>query len=52
MANELIDTVREAFEQGRAIDDVRTELVSQGFLEDEVIDVIQKIKGAERTMDE
>lgn len=52
MGKELIDTMREAFEQGRAIDDVRTELVSQGFLEEEVIETIQKLKGAERTQDE
>jgi len=52
MNRELEDKVRQALEKGRAIDDIRTELVSQGFLEDEVIEAIQDIKGPEQSKDE
>jgi len=47
--DEIEDRVRRAFEQERAIDDVKTELVSQGFLEDEVVSAIQSIKGPEKS---
>jgi len=52
MTKELLEKVRQAFEEERAIDDVRTALVSQGFLEEEVIEVIQKVKGAQRSKDD
>nr|MCK4930437.1 hypothetical protein [Nanoarchaeota archaeon] len=52
MSKELLEKVRQAFEQGKAVDDVKAELVSQGFLEEEVFEAIQKIRGAERTKDE
>lgn len=47
-----MEKVRQAFEQGKAVDDVKAELVSQGFLEEEVIEAIQKVRGAERSKDE
>ena len=52
MSKELLEKVRQAFEQGKAVDDVKAELVSQGFLEEEVIEAIQKVRGAERSKDE
>jgi len=52
MNKELDDKIRQAFTEGRVIDEVRTELVSQGFMEDEVVDAIQNIKTPERSKDE
>ena len=52
MDNELMNEVKKAFAEGRTVDNVRTKLVSQGFIEEDIIDAIQKIKGAERTKDE
>ena len=47
-----MDRVRKAFNEGRTIDDVRAELVGHGFLEEDVIEAIQRIKGAERSQDD
>ena len=49
---EIDDRVRQAFEQERAIDDIKTELISQGFLEEEVVSAIQGIKGPERSKED
>jgi hypothetical protein len=52
MSKELEEKIRYALEKGRATDDIRTELVSQGYLEEEVIEVIQGIKGPEQSKDD
>ncbi|KYK25933.1 hypothetical protein AYK26_01495 [Euryarchaeota archaeon SM23-78] len=49
MSKELLEKVRQAFEEKRTIDDVRSDLVSRGFLEEEVMDAIQRFKGTERS---
>jgi len=52
MNKELEDKVRQALEKGRSVDDIRTELLSQGFLEEEVIETIQDIKGPEQSRED
>src|SRR4030042_2080480 len=52
MNKELENKIRQALEQGRAIDEVRTELVSQGFMEEDIVEAIQNVKGPQRSKDE
>ncbi|MBN2459343.1 hypothetical protein JXB28_03590 [Candidatus Woesearchaeota archaeon] len=52
MGTGLDEKIRQAFTEGRVADEVQAELVSQGFMEDEVMDAIQKIKGPERSKEE
>ena len=52
MNGELIEKIKQAFKQGKTTDAVRTELVSQGFLEDDVVEAIQNVSGVERSRDE
>lgn len=52
MSGEVLEKVRQAFEEERAIDEVRTDLISEGFLEAEVIEAIQTVKGTESGRDE
>ncbi|MBU1198668.1 MAG: MFS transporter [Nanoarchaeota archaeon] len=52
MGKEVFERVRQAFEEDRAIDEVRSDLVSEGYMEEEVLDAIQNIKGTERSQDE
>jgi len=51
MNKELEDKIKQAFEASRAIDDIRTDLVSQGFLEDEIVEAIHDIRGPEKDKD-
>ena len=52
MSKELEDKIIRAFEQERTSDDIKTELTSQGYLEEEVIEAIQNIKGPSQSKDE
>jgi hypothetical protein len=52
MNQELSDKIRKGLEEERAIDDIRTSLVSQGFLEDEVMDAIQEIHFVQKSSDD
>jgi len=52
MGKEVEDKIIQAFEQERAIDDIKTELVSQGYLEEEVVESIQNIKGPSQSKDD
>ena len=52
MSKELEDKIITAFEQEKTSDDIKTELTSQGYLEEEVIEAIQSIKGPGQSNDE
>jgi hypothetical protein len=52
MSKELEDKIIKAFEQERTSDDIKTELTSQGYLEEEVVEAIQNIKGPSQSKDE
>jgi len=52
MNAELVERVRKMLEEKHSIDEVKSDLVSEGFLEDDVVEVIQEIKGVERTSEE
>jgi hypothetical protein len=52
MRKELEDKIKKAFEEERAIDDIRTELISQGFMEEEVVETLQRIHGPERSRED
>ncbi|MBN2053151.1 MFS transporter [Candidatus Woesearchaeota archaeon] len=52
MNRELEPKVKEALQKGQSIDNIKTALVSQGFLEDEVAEAIQSIKGPEQNKEE
>jgi hypothetical protein len=52
MNAELEEKIRQAFEQGRAIDEIKTELTSQGFLEEEIVEFIHNVKGPEQNKDD
>jgi len=52
MHKELEEKIIKAFELEKASEDIRTELVSQGYLEEEVVEAIQNIRGTEQSKDE
>jgi hypothetical protein len=52
MNRELLEKVKRGTDQGKSSDALRSELVNQGFIDDEVVEAIQEIRGAERTGDE
>lgn len=49
MDKELLVHVRKALDEGKELYEVKAGLVSQGFIEEDVVQVIQDIKGAERS---
>lgn len=52
MSKEVEDKIILAFEQGKASDDIKTELVSHGYMEEEVVESIQNIKGPSQSKDD
>lgn len=49
---ELDEKIRQALAEGRVADEIQNELVSQGFMEDEVLEAINKVSGTQRTREE
>lgn len=52
MGKELEEKIIRAFQQERASDEIKTELVSQGYLEEEVVEAIQNIQGPSQSRDD
>lgn len=52
MSKEVFDKVKQGFDEGKSIDIITTELVSQGFLEEDVIEAVKTIRGSQRSDDE
>lgn len=52
MSSELVEKIKRGFAGGRVADELKDELVSQGFLEDEVMDAMREIHGVERTAED
>jgi len=52
MNKKLIETIRTALEHEITIDEVRSDLVSQGYMEEEVLDAIQVIKSSQRSSED
>lgn len=52
MNKELLERVVAAFKEGKPAEEVRTELVSQGFLEEDVIEAIQRIRGGTKSRED
>jgi hypothetical protein len=52
MNSELVERVKRGIGSGRTSVDIQSELVSQGFIEDEVQEAIQSIRGLERSVED
>ncbi|MBW2990252.1 hypothetical protein KY348_00955 [Candidatus Woesearchaeota archaeon] len=52
MSREVLEKVKQALKENKSVYEIRADLVSQGFMEEEVIEVIQKVKGAETGRDD
>ncbi|MBN2142361.1 MFS transporter [Candidatus Woesearchaeota archaeon] len=52
MGSELFDKIKKGLDSGKSPDMLKSELVDQGFIEDEVLDIIHEINGVERSAED
>jgi hypothetical protein len=52
MNSELLSRVKRGIELGRESDELKRELVGQGFIEEDIVEAIHDVRGFERSIDE
>ena len=52
MDKELLDKVKRGIDAGRPSEDIKADLTSQGFMEDEVMEALHDLRGFERSSEE